>query len=97
MRVLSKRALREFWARHPAAEKPLTVWYNHVVDARWETFAELRATFNSADQVGDRVVFNVKGNSYRVVAHVVYGPYYRMLIKFVGTHAEYDRIDPGTV
>lgn len=97
MRILSKRTLREFWARVPRAEKPLTVWYDHVASVQWENFAEVRGSFNSADQVGDRVVFNVKGNDYRVVAYVVYGPYYRVLIKFVGTHKEYDAIDPETV
>ncbi len=97
MRVLSKRTLRAFWSRHPRAELPLTVWHDRVAGAQWENFADVRKTFNSADQVGDRVVFNIKGNDYRLVAHVAYGPYYRVLIKFVGTHKEYDRINPGTV
>lgn len=97
MRVLSKRSLRAFWAAHPQAETPLRAWYAHVDAARWENFADVRHSFNAADQVGDRVVFNIKGNSYRIVAHVAYGPYYRVLIKFVGTHAAYDKINPETV
>jgi mRNA interferase HigB len=97
MRVLSKRTLREFWAKHPQAEKPLTVWYDHVTEACWENFSDVRRSFNAADQVGDRIVFNVKGNDYRIVAYVVYGPYYRVLIKFVGTHKDYDAIDPRVV
>lgn len=94
MRVLSKRSLREFWLRHPQAERAMAAWYDYVDAARWENFADLKRTFNSADLVADKVVFNIRGNEYRIIAYVVYGPYYRVLIKFVGTHQEYDRIDP---
>ena len=97
MRVLSKRALREFWRDHPHAERPMTTWYEYVVAAQWENFAEVKKTFNSVDQVGDRIVFDIKGNDYRIIALVTYSPYYRVLIRFVGTHYEYDKIDPRTV
>lgn len=75
----------------------MSSWYDHVEAAQWENFADVKRTFNSADQVGDRIVFDVKGNDYRIVAYVAYGPFYRVLIKFVGTHSEYDVIDPRTV
>ncbi|PTQ69269.1 type II toxin-antitoxin system HigB family toxin [Celeribacter persicus] len=97
MRVLSKRTLREFWTKYPRAEKPLRAWHDHVLSVQWENFADVKKSFNSADQVGNRIVFNIKGNDYRIVAYVAYGPYYRVLIKFVGTHKEYDAIDPGEV
>ncbi|MEJ2001434.1 MAG: type II toxin-antitoxin system HigB family toxin [Maritimibacter sp.] len=97
MRVLSKRTLREFWVKHPRAEKPMTAWYDHVTSVQWANFADVKQSFNSADQVGDRIVFNVKGNDYRIVAYVVYAPYFRVLIKFAGTHKDYDAIDPETV
>ena len=75
----------------------MSSWYDNVEAAQWENFADVKRTFNSADQVGDRIVFDVKGNDYRIVAYVAYGPFYRVLIKFVGTHSEYDVIDPRTV
>lgn len=76
----------------------MNLWWKAVEHARWENFAEVRAQFNSADAVGDgRVVFNVGGNKYRLVVRISYAPHYRVLIKFVGTHAEYDRIDARSV
>lgn len=93
MRVISKKMLRLFWAVHPKAEPPLTAWYKATVAAAWHTFAELRATFNTADQVGDCVVFNVGGNKYRLIGRVRYAkkahPGVVYVLK-VMTHAEYD-------
>jgi len=98
MQVLSLRTLREFWERHPDAKTPLRVWYKIVTQARWKNFAEVKASFGTADAVGDkRIVFNIAGNRYRIVARVVYGPFYRAMIKFVGTHREYDQINPEAV
>jgi mRNA interferase HigB len=98
MQILSRHALREFWEQHPDAEAPLRAWYKISSAAKWENFAELKATFASADAVRDkRVIFNIGGNKYRIVARVVYGPFYRMMIKFVGTHHEYNHINPETV
>ena len=98
MQVLSLGRLRDFWTQYPDAEKPLRAWYKIVRAATWSNFAEARATFGSADAVGDnRVIFNVGGNKYRLVARIAYGPYYRVMIKFVGTHEAYDRINPETV
>lgn len=98
MQILSLRTLRSFWERYPKAEVPLRAWYKIVSEAGWKNPAELKATFGTADFVGDkRVVFDVGGNKYRIVARVVYDPFYRVMIKFVGTHEEYDRINPETV
>lgn len=98
MQVLSLRALREFWERHPQAEATLTAWYKIVSSASWKTPHDIKATFGAADFVGDnRVIFNIGGNKFRLVARVAYDPYYRVMIKFVGTHEEYDQIDPETV
>jgi mRNA interferase HigB len=69
-----------------------------VTKARWGNFAEVRASFGTADAIGDsRIIFNIGGNKYRIVARVAYDPFYRMMIKFVGTHRQYDAIDPETV
>jgi mRNA interferase HigB len=68
-----------------------------VDEASWDGPADIRKFYNSADFVGDnRVIFNIGGNNYRLVAHVAYR-LHRVLIKFIGTHAEYDKIDPETV
>jgi mRNA interferase HigB len=93
MRVIAKRSLREFWQRHPEAEGPLLAWYREVQQADWDTPAKVKEKYRNASIVGrNRVVFNIKGNDYRVVVHVNY-PYRVVYIRFVGTHAEYDRID----
>lgn len=93
MNLIAKRTLRAFWALHPEARRPLEAWFTIVSKAGWRTPADLKATFRSADFVGDnRVVFNVGGNKYRVVVYFAFA-YGRGLIKSVGIHAEYDAID----
>jgi mRNA interferase HigB len=99
MQVLAFKALREFWEICPHAKTPLRTWYKIVSAAAWKTPAEIKAAFGAnVDFVGDnRVIFDIGGNKYRLVVRVVYDPYYRAMIKFVGTHDEYDEIDPETV
>lgn len=97
MQVIAFRTLREFWIKHPRAEMPLRAWYSLVSRAEWQGPADVRKMFNAADFVGDsRVIFDVGGNKFRLVVHVAYR-YKRVLIKFVGTHKEYDAIDAETV
>ena len=93
MRIIAKRALREFWERHPDAREPLLAWYREVEQEDWDTPAKVKAKYRSASIVGgSRVVFNIKGNDYRLVVRVLYA--YRVVyVRFVGTHAEYDAID----
>ena len=88
MRVISRKKLREFWEKHPASEAALSHWYKVVEKSDWTKFADVRSTFNSADQVGKFVVFNVGGNNYRVRAEVFYDEPI-VLIREVLTHAEY--------
>jgi mRNA interferase HigB len=93
MRIIAKKALREFWECHPDAEEPLLAWYREVEQGDWDTPAKVKEKYRSASIVGDnRVVFNIKGNDYRLVVKINY-PYRVVYIRFVGTHAEYDRID----
>lgn len=93
MRIIAKRTLREFWERHPDAEGPLLAWYRAVANEAWETPVELKTRFPSASIVEEnRVVFDIKGNRYRLVTRVHY-PKRIVYIRFVGTHSEYDRID----
>jgi mRNA interferase HigB len=97
MRVVALKTLRDFWARHPDAEQPLRSWHDEVGRATWYTPADIKAQYGNASILkGRRVVFNIKGNTYRVVAAVAYNTGL-VFIKFVGSHAEYDRIDAETV
>lgn len=92
MRVISFAAIRDFVAVHADANEPLKEWYKAVTKAYWRNFTDMRRTFNSVDYVGnDRYVFNIKGNSYRIVAIVLFINQ-KVYIRFVGTHEEYDRI-----
>jgi mRNA interferase HigB len=97
MRVIAKRTLKLFWQQHANAEAPLKLWFGLAAKASWSGPADIRAQFGSADFVADnRVIFDIGGNKYRLVAHVSYR-FGRVLIKFVGTHKDYDKIDPETV
>ncbi|WP_027062496.1 type II toxin-antitoxin system HigB family toxin [Mesorhizobium loti] len=98
MQIIAKKALRDFWAKHNQAEAPLTAWYVTVDKADWKTPAGIKVAFGATvDFVGDnRVIFDIGGNKYRLIVHVAY-KFHRVLIKFVGTHKEYDKIDPEKV
>lgn len=98
MQVIARRTLKQFWERHPRAEFPLRNWYTLANGAEWAGPADVKAMFGaSVDFVHDnRIIFDIGGNKYRLVVHVAYD-YGRVLVKFVGTHADYDRIDPETV
>jgi mRNA interferase HigB len=98
MQVIARRTLGEFWARYPHAEGPIRAWVAAATKARWANRAEIKRQFGSTvDFVGDnRVIFDLGGNKYRLVVHVSFS-FGRLLVKFIGTHAEYDRIDPETV
>jgi len=78
---------------HPDAEQPLRAWYTEAKKASWSSPAEIKRIYRSVSILSDnRVVFNIKGNTYRLVVVVEYSQG-KMFIRFVGTHAEYDRID----
>lgn len=89
--------MHDFWVRHADAEKPLRLWIHDCKAATWKNVAEVKAYARSADYVGNqRWVFNVGGNKYRLVVALCFKTGYA-LVKFIGTHAEYDRIDVETV
>ena len=98
MQIIARRVLKEFWTKHGQAETPLKVWHATVKSAAWNGPADVKATFGSnVDFVGDdQIIFDIGGNKYRLIVHVAYG-FRRVLIKFVGTHRDYDKIDPETV
>jgi mRNA interferase HigB len=98
MQVIARRTLKRFWERHPQSERPIRTWFGAACRARWSGPADIKREFGATvDFVGDnRVIFDLGGNKYRLIVHVSY-TFGRVLVKFVGTHAEYDRIDPETV
>ncbi|HOB99005.1 MAG TPA: type II toxin-antitoxin system HigB family toxin [Verrucomicrobiota bacterium] len=97
MRVIKIKTLLEFWQREPAAQAELQAWYAEAKEADWQTPAELKMQFGNASILkGQRVVFNICGNKYRLVVRINY-PFRVIYIRFIGTHAEYDRIDVETV
>lgn len=97
MRVIALSRLRDFWLKHPQSEVPLRSWYAEASRATWKTPSQIKEAHRQASFVGgDRVVFNIKGNDYRLIAAVRY-PQQIMYVRFIGTHAEYDRIDAETV
>ena len=97
MRIIARRTLREFWTRHPAAERPLRAWFAEAQSTRWRGPADIKARYPSASLLADnRVVFNIGGNKYRLVVAIRYDARI-VFIRFVGTHQQYDRIDVASV
>jgi len=99
MRVIALSALRDFWARpeHASSEEPLRAWYQEVSQAQWQQPADIKADYGSASILKNRrVVFNIKGNDYRLIVAVAYRAQF-VYVKFIGTHAEYDKVDAAVV
>jgi len=97
MRIISRRRLVEFWEVHPDTEQPLRAWYTETKKASWNSPAEIKEIYRSVSILSNnRVVFNIKGNTYRLIVVVEYSQG-KMFIRFVGTHAEYDRIDATSI
>lgn len=93
MRIISRKTLREFGEKHSDALQPLQAWYFDVKHSRWKTPAEIKAIYRNASFLANnRIVFNIKGNKYRIVAAVQYD-FELVYIRFVGTHKEYEKID----
>lgn len=97
MNVVARSKLEEFWKRYPDAEQPLKAWYEEATKADWATPQAIKDQYRSASFRPDRrVVFNIKGNDYRLVVAVAY-QFKAVYIKFIGTHAEHDAINVDTV
>ena len=93
MRIISKKTLREFWIKHSDSEHQLKAWYQEANTADWKNPKQIKKEYPSASFLADnRVVFNIKGNTYRLIVKINYE--YRIVwVRFIGTHAEYDKID----
>jgi len=97
MRIIAKRTLRQYWEKERRAEQPLKSWHAIAARADWSSPADVKAVYASASIVGgDRVVFDIGGNRYRLVVRFDYARRIGF-VRFVGTHAEYDRIDASRV
>jgi mRNA interferase HigB len=94
MRIISLKRLRDHWqlANRGDSEEPLKAWHAIAKEASWNHFAEVKEQFRNASAVGDRVVFNIAGNKYRLVTYINYG-FHTIYVRFVGTHAEYDEVN----
>jgi mRNA interferase HigB len=97
VRIIAKRTLRAFWQRRPDAKAPLEAWHSEVRAADWSRPRDVKERFATASILrNDRVVFNLCGNKYRMVVKIAYR--FRIVyIRFLGTHAEYDRIDAENI
>ena len=99
MRIIAKRTLKKFWERSEYRDSrgPLESWYAEALRASWSSPKVVKAQFRSASIcAGNRVVFNIAGNKYRLVVEMQYRAEI-VWVKFIGTHAQYDRIDVETV
>jgi mRNA interferase HigB len=97
MKIVATKILREFWMLFPDAEQPLKAWVDEVKQAAWTQPADIKAKYRNASILKNRrLVFNIKGNDYRLVVSVAYR-FAAVYIKFIGTHKQYDAIDAETV
>ncbi len=99
MRVIALSTLRLFWQKSGRgdAEQPLRAWFKEAEGADWANPADIKRRYASASFLNDnRVVFNIGGNKYRLIVRIMYRSR-TVYIRFVGTHAEYDRIDANSV
>ena len=97
MRVIAIKTLREFWETHADCEQQLKAWYKEAGKAVWKNHNELKSEYPSASILQDnRVVFNIKGNNYRLIVKINYD-YQMVWIRFIGTHAEYDKINANEI
>ena len=97
MRIIAKKILRDFWETHPDSEQQLKAWYQETSKAEWPTPSQIKKEYPSASFLAEnRVVFNIKGNHYRLIVKISYD-YQMVWIRFIGTHAEYDKINAKTI
>jgi mRNA interferase HigB len=97
MRVIARKTLRDFYEQYADSKTALEAWFHEAVAARWHGPQEIKNRYPSADILpGNRVVFNIKGNSYRLIVKIHYNAGI-VFIRFIGTHAEYDKIDATTI
>jgi len=96
-RIIAKKTLREFWEKHSDSEQYLKTWYETARTSNWKNPNEIKQTYATASILQDnRVVFNIKGNHYRLIVKFNYQRQWGF-IRFIGTHAEYDKINANSI
>ena len=96
-RIFSKGTLRQFWEIHPETEQYLKTWYETAMNADWKSPNDVKTTYANVSVLkNQRLVFNIKGNSYRLIAKFNFEKQW-IFIRFLGTHQEYDRINANTI
>jgi len=97
LRIISRKTLREFWIKHKDCEQQLKSWHRETEKAKWKNPNELKLEYPSASILdNERIVFNIKGNKYRLIVKINF-EYQIIWIRFIGTHAEYDKIDANNI
>ena len=97
MRIIARKTLRLYWQAHPDARQALQSWHADVKKAEWNSPADVKRTYRNASIIANnRIVFNIKGNRYRLIVAVDY-TYHIVFIRFIGVHSEYDKIDAATI
>lgn len=93
MRIVSKKRIIDYYLKQASSKTALELWFKNTTKADWNNLNDLKSQFRTADYVGNnRVVFNIKGDDYRLVAIIIYISK-KVYIRWIGTHAEYDKID----
>jgi mRNA interferase HigB len=97
VRVIAKKTLRDFWLKHTDCEQQLKAWYQEASQASWDSPKDVKIEYPTASFLqNNRVVFNIKGNHYRLIVRINYG-YKIVWIRFIGTHGQYDKIDANKI
>ena len=97
MRIIAKKILRDFWIEHNDCEQQLKAWFQETSKCEWTSSNDVKNNYPSASILGsNRIVFNIKGNHYRLIIKINYD-YQMIWVRFIGTHAEYDKIDASKV
>jgi mRNA interferase HigB len=96
-RIFSKGTLRQFWEKYPETEQYLKTWYETAMNADWKSPNDVKTTYANVSVLkNQRLVFNIKGNSYRLIAKFNFEKQW-IFIRFLGTHQEYDKINANTI
>ncbi len=96
-RIVAKRTLVQFWEKYPDSKKYLETWYETVKKANWESPNEIKSFYATVSILkNSRVVFNIAGNKYRLIAKINYEKSW-VFIRFIGTHKDYDKIDANQI
>lgn len=97
MRIISRKTLKDFWLKHEDAENPLKAWFADAKSAKWNTPMDIKSKYRNASFLSEnRVVFNIKGNQYRLIVAIHYH-FGLLYIRFIGTHQEYEKINANEI